>query len=119
MLSKVLACGFLFICFIGNDPLRAQNDSAQQLPLKWDLQTCLDYVKKNNIQLNTIRLSQLISKQDVLLAQAAKYPNLFGNLGQNFTHSTNANPVVGGFATQSSFASNSSLTSAWTVFHGG
>jgi outer membrane protein len=54
-----------------------------------------------------------------MLAQAAKYPNLFGNLSQNFTHSTNANPVVGGFATQSSFASNSSLTSAWTVYNGG
>jgi outer membrane protein len=119
MLAKVFAHGFLFLCCISNLSLKAQNDSAQQLPSNWDLQTCLDYAKKNNIQLNTIRLSQLISKQDVLLAKAAKYPNLFGNLGQNFTHSTNANPVVGGFATQSSFASNSSLTSAWTVFNGG
>ncbi|HEY4936728.1 MAG TPA: TolC family protein, partial [Puia sp.] len=119
MLTKVLVCGFIFLCGISNYSLKAQNDSAQRLPLKWDLQTCLDYVKKNNIQLNTLRLSQQISKQDLLLAKAAKYPNLFGNLGQNFTHSTNANPVVGGFATQSSFASNSSLTSAWTVYNGG
>jgi outer membrane protein len=119
MLAKVLACGFLFFSCISNDSLKAQNDSAQQFPSKWDLQTCLDYAKKNNIQLNTLRFSQQINKQDLLLARAAKYPNLFGNLGQNFTHSTNANPVVGGFATQSSFASNSSLTSAWTVFNGG
>jgi outer membrane protein len=119
MLAKVFACGFLILCCISNDSLKAQNDSSQQLPSKWDLQTCLDYAKKNNIQLNTLRLSELISKQDILLAQAAKYPNLFGNLGQNFTHSKNANPVVGGFETQSSFASNSSLTSAWTVYNGG
>ena len=119
MSAKVFACGFLFLCCFSNLSLRAQNDSSQHLPAKWDLQTCLDYAKKNNIQLNTLRLSQLISKQDVLLAQAAKYPNLFGNLGQNFTHSTDANPVVGGFETQSSFASNSSLTSAWTVYNGG
>lgn len=119
MFAKVFACGFLFLSCISNDSLKAQHDSSQQLPLKWDLQTCLDYAKKNNIQLNTIRLSQLNSRQDVLLAQAAKYPNLFGNLGQNFTHSNNANPVVGGFETQSSFASNSSLTSAWTVYNGG
>ncbi|HWW37935.1 TolC family protein [Pedobacter sp.] len=119
MLAKVLACGFLFLSCISNNSLKAQNDSAQQFPSKWDLQTCLDYAKRNNIQLNTLRFSQQINKQDLLLARAAKYPNLFGNLGQNFTHSTNANPVVGGFATQSSFASNSSLTSAWTVFNGG
>ena len=90
-----------------------------QLPLQWDLQTCFDYAKKNNIQLNTLRLSQQISKQDLLLAKAAKYPNLFGNMVQSFTHSSNTNPVVGGFATQSSFSSNYSLTSAWTVYNGG
>jgi len=116
MLAKVLACGLMFFCGISDFSLKAQDSSIQQLPLKWDLQTCLDYAKKNNIQLNTLRLSQQISKQDLLLAKAAKYPNLFGNMGQNFTHSTNANPVVGGYATQSSFSSSYSLTSAWTVY---
>src|SRR5450755_1514474 len=119
MLAKILAFSFLFLCSIINNSLKAQDSSMQQLPLKWDLQTCLDYAEKNNIQLNTLRLSQQISKQDLLLARAAKYPNLLGNLGQTLTHSTDANPVVGGFATLSSFASSSSLTSAWTLYNGG
>ncbi|MFI5154318.1 MAG: TolC family protein [Chitinophagales bacterium] len=119
MLAKPLLFGFLILSAANNSSLKAQKDSTQQLPLKWDLQTCLDYAKKNNIQLNTLRLSQQINKQDLLLAKAAKVPNLFGNFGQNLTHSTDANPVVGQFATQSSYASNSSLTSAWTIYNGG
>jgi len=119
MVTKVLIYSIVFLCIASNESVKAQDNAAQQLPLKWDLQTCVDYANKNNIQLNTLRLSQQISKQDLLLAKAAKYPNLFGNMGQNFTHSTNANPVVGGYATQSSFSSTYSLTSAWTVYNGG
>lgn len=119
MLAKVWAYGSLFLFCVSGITLKAQDSTVQHLPLKWDLQTCLDYAQKNNIQLNTLRLSQQISKQDLLLAKAAKYPNLFGNMGQSLTHSSNANPVVGGFATQSSFSSSYSLTSAWTVYNGG
>src|SRR5664279_399606 len=120
MLVKVMAGVLLFLSGIDNDSLKAQDSSKLQLPVKWDLQTCLDYAQKNNIQLNTLRLNQQISRQDLLLAKAAKYPNLFGNTTQTFTHSTSvANPVVGQFATQSSFASAGSLTSAWTVYNGG
>jgi outer membrane protein len=97
----------------------SQDSTFHNLPARWNLQSCLDFANKNNIQLNTLRLGQQINKQDVLLARAAKYPNLFGSTGQNYTHSTNANPVVGGYATQSSFASSYSLASAWTVYNGG
>jgi outer membrane protein len=119
MFARVLTLSLLFYFGICCNSLQAQDSSRQQLPLKWDLQSCLEYARQNNIQLNTIRLSQQINKQDLLLAKAAKYPNLLGNLGFNLTHSTDANPVVGGFATQSSFASSSSLTSGWTVYNGG
>jgi outer membrane protein len=120
MLVRVLACVLLFLLCNGGYSLKAQDSSKIQLPAKWDLQTCIVYAEKNNIQLNTLRLSQQISKQDLLLAKAAKYPNLFGNTTQTFTHSTSsANPVVGQFATQSTFASSGSLTSAWTVYNGG
>ena len=109
----------VFLCCLFTVPALSQDSVNQKLPVKWDLQTCIDYANKNNIQLNTLRLSQQINKQDLLLAKAAVYPNLFGTIGQNFTHSTNANPVVGGYATQSSFASAYSLTSSWTVYNGG
>jgi outer membrane protein len=118
-MAKVISCGFLFLFCFGNYLLMAQDSITSPLPLKWDLQTCLDYAKRNNILLNTLRLNEQISKQDLFLARASRYPSLFGTLGQNFTHSTDANPVVGQFATQSSYASNSSLSSVWTVFNGG
>jgi outer membrane protein len=118
-MAKVKLFWLIFIFCISNSLLKAQDSSLLPLPPKWDLQTCLDFAKRNNIQLNTLRLNEQISKQGVLLARAAKYPNLFGNLGQNFTHSTDANPVVGQFATQSSYASNSALSSSWTVYNGG
>ena len=107
----------LFLFYIGNHSLKAQDSIL--LYSRWDLQSCLDYAKRNNIQLNTLRLNEQVSKQDVLLARAARYPNLYGTLGQNFTHSNDANPVISGFATQSTFASNSSVSSAWMVFNGG
>lgn len=110
--------GILLLLF-STSQIHAQDSSLQHLPSKWDLQACLDYVARNNIQLNTLRLGQEIARQDLLLAKAAKYPNLFGSVGQNLTHSTNANPVVGGYATQSSFSSSYSLGSSWTIYNGG
>lgn len=117
-MAKFIPFFFLFLFNINNS-LKAQDGILLRLPSKWDLQACLDYAKTNNIQLNTLRLNEQISKQDLLLARAARYPNLYGALSQNFTHSNNANPVISGFATQSTFASTSTLSSAWTVFNGG
>ena len=117
MMAKCIPYCLLFLFCISYHSLKAQDSSL--VPTKWDLQSCLDYAKRNNIQLNTLRLNQQISRQDVLLARAARYPNLFGSLSQNFTHSNDANPVISGFATQSTFASNSTLSSAWTVYNGG
>jgi len=86
-------------------------------PLVWTLQNCLDYARKNNIQLNTLRLTQESNEQDVLQARAQKLPNLSGSASESYTHSKNANPVVGGFQTQSSFASNYSLNSGVTIYN--
>ena len=98
---------------------KAQDSAVLHLPPKWNLATCLDYAKKNNIQLNTLRLNEQIDAQTLLQAKAAKFPTLTGVLSGTFTHSTNANPVIGGFATQSTFANNYGLNSNWTVFNGG
>jgi outer membrane protein len=119
MINKNSIRILVYLFFLIASSAYSQDSALHNLPAKWDLQSCIDYANKNNIQLNTLRLSQLINKQNLLLAKAAKYPNLFGNIGQYLTHSINANPVVGGFSTQSSFASAYSLTSAWTVYNGG
>ena len=83
------------------------------------LATTIAYAKQNNIQVNIIRLDEKLSEQDLWLARASKYPNLSGAATQSLTHSSNTNPVVGGFQTQSNLAGNYGLNSAWTIFRGG
>jgi len=98
---------------------RAQDSATQQLPTRWDLQTCLDYAKKNNIQLNSLRLTARTAQQNYLLSRAQREPNLQAGVGLTYTHSKNANPVVGGFQTQSSFSNSLNLGSGMTLYNGG
>ena len=98
--------------------LQAQ-DSLVSATLKWDLPTAISYAKQRNIQINTTRLDEALSQQDLYLARAARYPNLSGSATQTFTNSQNANPVVGGFQTQSNLAGNYGVNSSWTIYRGG
>jgi len=100
------------------DYVHAQDSASGRLPARWDLQTCIDYAKKNNITLNSLRLNVRTAEQNYLLARAAHQPNLTGNVSATYTHSKNANPVIGGFSTQSSFANNYSLNSGITIYNG-
>jgi outer membrane protein len=100
-------------------PLSAQDSSRQHDPVKWDLRTCLSYALKNNYEINSLRLSRKTAEQNLLLSRAAVLPGVSGSVSQDYTHSRNANPVVGGFQTQGNFASNYSISSSWTIFNGG
>ena len=97
----------------------AQDTSFVTSVVKWDLASTIEYARQHNIQVNIIQLDERLSEQNLLLARAARYPNLSGSATQSFTHSGNTNPVVGGFQTQSTAAGNYSLNSAWTVYQGG
>ena len=99
--------------------LHAQDSSLNASVVHWDLATAIAYAKEKNIQVNIVRLDEKLSEQDLLLARAARYPNLSGSATQSITHSGNTNPVVGGFQTQSNLAGNYSVNSAWTVYRGG
>lgn len=97
----------------------AQNTTSNQLPTVWNLEQCIAYSKQQNIQINTLRLTTKSTEQDLLLSKAAKLPNLLGNASQTFTNAKNADLVVGGFQTQSSFAGNYSLGSSMVLYNGG
>lgn len=99
--------------------LTAQDTATAKLPDKWTLQQCLDYAKQHNIQLSNLRLSQQSSREDLLQSKAARLPSVAGTASQYYTHARNADPVIGGFQTQSSLASNYSLSSSWTLYQGG
>jgi outer membrane protein len=97
----------------------AQDSTAGRLPARWDLQTCIDYAKKNNITLNSLRLNVLTARQNYLLARAARQPNLTGSVTATYTHSKNTNPVISGFQTESSFDNDYSLISGITIYNAG
>jgi outer membrane protein len=113
---------FLLAAFIVTDffiCLRAQDHVGLDSVVQWDLATAIVYAKQNNIQVNISRLDERLNQQDLLLARAARYPNLSGGATQSLTHSGNTDPVVGGFQTQSNLAGNYSVNSAWTIYRGG
>ena len=88
--------------------------------VRWDFQTCLDYAHKNNLQVQSLEQTKLSADQDLLLAKAARWPNLTGSVSQTVVKSKkNTNPVIGGFTTQASFSSNYSINSSVTLFNGG
>ena len=93
--------------------------SAQGPAGDWDLQSCLEYAKKNNIQLNTLRLSQEINRETLLQAKAGLYPSLSGVVTQTYLHSNGANAEIAGTGVQNSVASGYSLGSAWTAYNAG
>jgi len=79
----------LFLSLAGVTVLHAQDSTLIGKTIKWDLVKCIDYAKKNNIQINSLRLSQQISQQELLLSRAGRLPNLSGSASQNFEHLNN------------------------------
>ncbi|HEY5326306.1 MAG TPA: TolC family protein [Mucilaginibacter sp.] len=99
--------------------LYAQDSTLMGATIKWDLVKCIDYAKKNNIQINTFRLSALTGQQQYLLAKAARLPNLSGSASQNFEHvNTNGGGNNGGGGSGFTASGNYSLNSSVTLYNG-
>jgi outer membrane protein len=94
----------------------AQDSTSGHTGTLWTLQSCLDYAKKYNIQLNTLRLTEKSAEQNYQLSKAARQPNLTGGVGLTYTH--NGSAAVNSFQ-QSSFNNNFSLSSGMTIYNGG
>src|SRR4030095_16658162 len=118
-MKKILLHAAFLTALFFSSVSHAQDTSYINSIVQWDLATTIAYAKQNNTQVNIVRLNEKLSEQDLLLARAAKYPNLSGSATQSLTHSGNTNPVVGGFQTQSNLAGNYGLNSAWTIYRGG
>lgn len=54
--------------------------------LRWNLATCIDYAKKNNITVNTLQLDASYNQQNVIAAKGAMQPDLAGSVTQSLTH---------------------------------
>lgn len=112
---NILFFTLLAMCF----NLYAQDSTLVGKSVIWNLDQCIAYAKKNNIQINTTRLSQQTSQQQYLFAKAAKLPNLTGTASETIAHGSNVtsyNGTLGShFTTQGSYG----LSSDVTLFNGG
>jgi outer membrane protein len=114
---RVLACCAIILGLSSRMVCCAQDSTA--LPAVWNLQNCLDYAKKYNIQINTLRFTEKDAEQNFLLSKAARQPNLNASLDHTYTHSKGINPIVGGFQSQSSFTGTYGVNSSVTLYNGG
>jgi outer membrane protein len=103
----------LIVLLSGCFNLYAQDSTLVGTTIQWDLAKCIDYAKKNNIQINTLRLSQQISQQEYLLARASRLPDLSGSASQTFEHGNNFNGNNNGgsgFSASGAYGLSSSVT---------
>lgn len=90
---------FLVCCYT---PLKAQDSINKQVPLIWDLKSCVDYARKNNISINSLRLTSKSDEQNLILSQAARYPNLTGSVSQSIINYNSGVTPSSGYGVSSS-----------------
>jgi len=108
---------FIFLLSV-KSRLNAQDSTLQDLPAQWTLQQCFDYALKNNIQLNSLRLSRMSSEQDLLLSRAAKLPNLTGTVSQDLNGGKSIT-AAGNSSYRVNTTGNYGVNSNVTLFQGG
>lgn len=116
-MSQLTIKSLLFL-FLGFSCIQGfgQNTTTKDIPVIWDLATCLDYAKQNNIQLKTLRLTTESAKQDELQSKSALLPNLSGSASQSFNH---YNLNTNGTTNAINYSGAYGLASSWTLYRGG
>jgi len=118
-MGRKLLVAIMSMLIAGMLPAQVSDTNYYTGQVRMDLATAIAYAKQHNIQLSISLLDQRLSEQDLLLAKAARYPDLSGAATQSITHSKNTNPVVGGFQTQANLQGNYSLNSSLLLYRGG
>jgi len=93
-----------------------QDVATKTFPPTWDLASCLQYAKDNNIQIQSLKLSKQSAEQDKLLAKAAVLPDLYGSASQSFNH---YNTATNNSTTKLNYGGSYGVSSNWTLYQGG
>ncbi len=75
---------------------------AQNPEPAWDLKSCIEYAAKNNIGLNTLRLTASSGQQDLRLAKNSRYPDLNGTFSHSVAYAGNDFSNSGSYGISSS-----------------
>ena len=84
----------------------------------WTLKDCIDYARKNNIQVQSARVNQKSSSVDLLEAKAQLFPSLTFNSSQGWGHQK-IEQTDGKFKSQSAYTGSYTLNSGLTLYNGG
>ena len=85
----------------------------------WSIQKCLDYAKINNIQLNSLRLDQQTTQQELLLSKAAVLPGLSVTAIQNLTHGKSLDANTGQYSSGLTPAGSYGVNTSVVLYQGG
>lgn len=83
----------------------------------WTLKDCIDYARKNNIQVQSAKVSQQSSNVDLLQAKAQLFPSLTFSSSQGWGHQK-TEQTNGKFKSQSAYTGSYTLNGGLTIYNG-
>lgn len=96
-----------------------------QLPVQWNLQSCIDYALRQNITIRKNRVNARSTQIDVMTAKAALFPNLSFSTSQNMVnrpYQESSSRVSGSeiisSSSKTSYNGNYGLNASWTLYNG-
>jgi outer membrane protein len=107
---------FISLYFVSSLSLLA--NSQMDKPAKWDLKTCIEYARKNNIQVQKTRITS--EKNSITLRQSkeALFPSVSANSSFSFSNSKIKKDSTQRYVNSSSFGSSYDIDASMTLFNG-
>ena len=106
-------------------PLQVDTLKETKIPAQWDLQSCIDYAKEQNITIRKNRITAASTQIDVKTAKAALFPSLSFSTSQqvvNRSYQETSSRVSGSEIISSnnktSYNGNYGLNASWTLYNG-
>lgn len=97
----------------------AQKTDSESAIRQWTLQDCIDYAKRNNFQVNSLRLGGTAAMQDLYQAENNKLPDVYGSFSHAWIQRKNSNGAGSGTQPPASFSSNYGVNSSLVLYNGG
>lgn len=106
-------------------PLKVDTLKETKIPAQWDLQSCIDYAKEQNITIRKNRITAASTQIDVKTAKAALFPSLSFSTSQQVVNRPyqETSSRVGGSEiissnSKTSYNGNYGLNASWTLYNG-
>ena len=84
----------------------------------WTLRECIEYARKNNIQVQTTRANSESAKVDLLTSKAQLFPSLIFSSDQGLSHQK-TEQADGSYEGQSAYSGSYSLSAGVSLYNGG